>query len=58
MRDICRGRTVLLVAHRLSTVKRADRIVVMDKGRIAEVGPHDALVAKGGIYADLVQRAA
>jgi len=58
MRDICRGRTVLLVAHRLSTVKRADRIVVMDKGRIAEEGRHDALVAKGGIYADLVRRAA
>ena len=57
MRDICQGRTVLLVAHRLSTVRRANRILVMDKGQIVEDGPHDELVAAGGLYADLVRQA-
>ena len=56
MRDICQGRTVFLVAHRLSTVRRADRIIVMDKGEVVEDGPHDQLVAQGGIYADLVRQ--
>jgi subfamily B ATP-binding cassette protein HlyB/CyaB len=58
MRDICQGRTVLLVAHRLSTVRRADRILVMDKGQIVEDGRHDALIAGKGIYADLVKQSA
>ena len=53
MREICRGRTVLVVAHRLTTVRRADRILVMDRGRIVEDGTHEDLVARGGIYADL-----
>lgn len=47
------GRTTLVVAHRLSTVRHADEILVMDSGRIAERGTHDALVARGGIYAAL-----
>ncbi|MBL0143503.1 MAG: ATP-binding cassette domain-containing protein [Betaproteobacteria bacterium] len=47
------GRTTLVIAHRLATVKRADRIIVMDEGRIVETGTHATLVAMGGIYANL-----
>ena len=47
------GRTTLVIAHRLSTVRRADKIVVMDKGRLVEEGDHDALLARGGVYASL-----
>jgi ATP-binding cassette, subfamily B, bacterial MsbA len=50
---LMRGRTVLMIAHRLSTVKKADLICVLDQGRIAETGKHDELVAKGGLYTRL-----
>ena len=54
MRRICQGRTVIVVAHRLSAVRDADRIVVMERGQIAEVGNHDTLCrTPGGIYAHL-----
>ncbi|MFM0658506.1 type I secretion system permease/ATPase [Paraburkholderia sediminicola] len=55
MRAICRGRTVLVIAHRLSAVRRADRIIVMERGTIIEEGPHDALVTAKGAYAKLWQ---
>ncbi|HTJ35783.1 MAG TPA: ABC transporter ATP-binding protein [Dactylosporangium sp.] len=45
--------TVVLISHRLSTVRHADRIVVLDQGRIAESGPHDELMARGGLYAQM-----
>jgi ATP-binding cassette subfamily B protein len=49
------GRTVLVVAHRLATVKKADRIVVFDEGRVVAMGRHDDLVAEGGLYARLAK---
>ncbi|HUA78034.1 MAG TPA: ABC transporter ATP-binding protein, partial [Acetobacteraceae bacterium] len=56
--DLARGRTAILIAHRLATVRRADRIVVMEDGRVAEYGTHEALVACGGAYAALLRGAA
>jgi subfamily B ATP-binding cassette protein HlyB/CyaB len=54
MASICQGRTVLIIAHRLSAVRHAHRIIVLDKGRIVEAGPHDALISKPqGLYAHL-----
>lgn len=54
MKTICAGRTVLIIAHRLSTVRHADRIVVLDRGQIIEQGSHDQLLAKpDGAYAHL-----
>jgi ATP-binding cassette, subfamily B, bacterial MsbA len=47
------GRTTLVIAHRLSTVKGADKIIVLDQGRVIEEGTHDSLMAKGGAYAQL-----
>jgi ATP-binding cassette, subfamily B, bacterial MsbA len=53
LEQLMRGRTVLMIAHRLSTVKKADLICVLDQGRIVESGRHDELVAKGGLYTSL-----
>jgi ATP-binding cassette subfamily B protein len=52
---VFKGKTVIIVAHRLSTVKNADHIVVLDRGRIVEEGKHNALIAKKGHYFDLVR---
>ena len=52
---LSQGRTVLVVAHRLATVKKADRIVVFDEGRVVATGRHDDLVAEGGLYARLAK---
>jgi subfamily B ATP-binding cassette protein HlyB/CyaB len=53
MPSICKGRTVIVIAHRLSSVRHAQRILVMDKGRIVESGSHEALLQGGGVYAQL-----
>jgi len=56
LRSLMRGRTTLIIAHRLSTVKDADRVVVLDGGRLIEEGTHDQLMARTGLYRRLVER--
>lgn len=58
LRSFVRDRTTVLVAHRLTTVQEADLIVVLDGGRVVELGDHDGLLARGGVYADLFRQQA
>jgi ATP-binding cassette subfamily B protein len=53
--ELAHGRSAILISHRLSTVRMADRIFVLDRGRIVESGPHDELISKGGTYAQLFE---
>lgn len=55
---LLKGRTSFVIAHRLSTVRNADQIIVLDDGHIVEQGPHDELIARGGVYAGLYQQQA
>jgi ATP-binding cassette subfamily B multidrug efflux pump len=56
LRQVMRGRTSIVIAHRISTVKDADEILVLDRGRIIEHGTHASLLALGGLYADIYRR--
>ncbi|MCL1845915.1 MAG: ABC transporter ATP-binding protein/permease [Defluviitaleaceae bacterium] len=55
MDDVMRNRTTVIIAHRLSTIKKADKIIVLNEGRVEDIGTHDELVERGGLYAHLTE---
>ncbi len=56
LQQVMKGRTTILISHRVSTIRNADRIYVIEHGRLAEEGTHSQLIARGGYYADLYQK--
>jgi ATP-binding cassette subfamily B protein len=56
LRDVIRKRTTILISHRVSTVKEADTIYVLEEGRLVAHGSHEQLVSQGGIYAEMYRR--
>ena len=56
--QVMKGRTTIVVAHRLSTIKNADQIAVIHQGKVAELGTHDELMKEGGLYYSLAARQA
>ena len=56
MKKIMQGRTTIIISHRVSSAKLANKIIVLDDGIVAEEGTHESLLAQGGIYAELYER--
>jgi ATP-binding cassette, subfamily B, multidrug efflux pump len=56
LQSVLAGRTILIIAHRISTVKAADQIIVLEDGHVIEQGRHQELVARGGVYAQMYRR--